>query len=391
MPEYISHPVSNLAPIITLTIYILYSKDDFYTVKKVKTLTSACFNSRDTSFSDILRGSALPPYPTGDLPVPIMCTNNTIESWQDIDVRGSTLSVGHEWKDGIGNDQEMITEDHVPLGIKELQTEAKAILNPGWTLDLHDFAVTQNDEASVGADHFHTRIHDSMAHCQDINWEQQSSEIQQAGHAYIRDTIPAYTDIGDSMLTSLPDQSDTTQPLENANTSAMLYSTTKSCSLPVPTPAETPMRASKRKAIKTVFSRKKPCLTPSRLSHSEHSSASTTSTTNLPAKLARRTESEAKTTATHGMKSSMQPSDGYPAGQVRADWVPTWEEGSKRRTNLDNAGIVRDIEILDSERRPLSWPHRNPWRKSLDISVAVLTKRFEKLMTERGQTAVSAT
>ena len=321
-----------------------------------------------------------------------MYSNDTVESWQNMNAEDSTLLAGHQSQEDIGNGQDMIIKDDVSFEVKGLQAEANAMLNPGWILGLDDFAVTQNTETSVGTDHFHAGILEPMTHGQDVDWDQQPSEIQQTGHAYLSDIVPAYTDIGGSMLTSLHDvialsqaQSDTTQGLKTANNTALSDSAKQLCSLPVPTSTEVLKKASKRKRIKTVFSRKKPRLIPSHLSHSEDSSASMTDSSS---RLAIRTDSVAETTMSNGTTSSKQPRNDYPTEQPRA--VAAWEQGRNRRTNLDNAGIVRDIKVLDSERRPMSWPHRNPWRKSLDISVAVLTRGFEKLMTERGESSLSA-
>ena len=360
---------------------------------RVKTLTSPSFNSQHTSFLEILRDSTPHRYPIGDQPLSIMYSNDTLESWQNMDVEDSNLLAGHDSQDGVNNGHDMIIEEHVPFGgVEGLQAEANAMLNPGWTLGLDNLAVTQDTEASVSTDHLHAGMLDSIHHSQHGGWEQQPSEVQQAGHGYLQSTVPAYTDVRDSMLTSLHDvmassqaQSSTSRRSKAANTTASSKSKKRLCSLPTSNPVEVPRRASKRKHMKTVFSRKEPRLTPSRLNHSEDSSALTT---DLSSKLALRTDSAAKTTNIKGTISSKQPSDEYPTEQPRANWVAAWEQGRNRRTNLDNAGIVRDMEISDSERRPMSWPHRNPWRKSLDISVAVLTKGFEKLMTERGESLI---
>ncbi|CAD6591070.1 MAG: hypothetical protein ASARMPRED_005171 [Alectoria sarmentosa] len=345
-----------------------------------------------TSFLDILRDYTLQEYPTGNQHVPTMYSNDTIESWQNVNAEDSTLLAGQQSQEDIGNGQDMIIKDDVSFGVKRLQAEANAMLNPGWILGLDDFAVTQNTETSVATDHFHAGILEPMTHGQDVDWDQQPSEIQQTGHAYLSDIVPTYTVIGGSMLTSPHDvialsqaQSDTTQGLNTANSTALSDSAKQLCSLPVPASTEVLKRASKRKRIKTVFSRKKPRLIPSHLSHSEDSSASMTDSSS---RLAIRTDSVAETTMSKGTTSSKQPRNDYPTEQPRA--VAAWEQGRNRRTNLDNVGIVRDIKVLDSERRPMSWPHRNPWRKSLDISVAVLTRGFEKLMTERGESALSA-
>ena len=147
--------------------------------------------------------------------------------------------------------------------------------------------------------------------------------------------------------------------------------------MPVPTPGKFSKRASKRKRIKTALSRKKPCLTPSHHTQNEDSSSLESV---LSSKHTLRTEA-ASTTTTNKKMSSNQPSYEYLTGHPRVDWMPAWEQGSKGK--FYSAGTVSDIKIPDSERRPMSWPHRNPWRKSLDISVAVLTKGFERMMTEK--------
>ncbi|KAL9136480.1 MAG: hypothetical protein Q9175_002315 [Cornicularia normoerica] len=352
----------------------------------VKTLISPSYLSQRTSFLDILRHSTLHHY---NQPVPILYSNDTGGPWQNIDIEDTNLIAGQDSQDGREVDQDMIIEDHVPFKVKGLEAVANAMLGPGWIQGLDDIAVTQNTEASVGTDLFHTGVLDCIPHAQHIAWEQLPSEVRQAGHGYLQGTVPTYTDLSGSISTSLHDimaplqaQSCTTQGLEPADKSAPSSSKKQLYSPPTPTPAEVSKRASKRKLIMNVFSRKEPRLTPSHLSHGEDLSASTT---DLSSKLALRTESAAKTATTSGTISSKQPSDDYQKEQPRTDWMPAWEQVKNRRTNLDNAGIVEDIRVSDSERRPMSWPHRNPWRKSLDISVAVLTKGFERLMTERGE------
>ena len=377
LPQYTSHQVSNLTPTLVPTMYKLYRKDNLYIMEKVKTLMSLSFDSQHTSFLEILRGSNPHQYPNGNQPVPIIHSDDTIESGQNMDIGDSTLLAGHEMQDDIRNGQDMIIEDHLAFEVEKLQAEANTMLNPNWNLGLDRFA------------HSYAGILDSMPHGQHVDWGQQPSEVQQASYAYLQSPVSIYTDIGGGMLTSLHGvmaspqaQLDTTQRLETTNNTTSSDSTKRLCSLPVSNPAELPKRASKREHIKTVFSRKKPRLTPPGLSHSEDLSESTTA---LSSKLAKRTESMAKLTSSNGTISSEQQSDDYPTEQARADWMLAWEQRRNRRTNLDNAGIVRDIKISDSERRPMSWPHRNPWRKSLDVSVAVLAKGFEKLMTERGE------
>lgn len=372
-----------------LMIYMLCRKEDLNVMRRIKTLISACPSSQHTSFLEVLHNTTFRHYSTSNQLYPIRGADRIAEPWQNVDVECSSLLFGHDSQDGTGNGQDMIFGDHVPTGVVKSQFETNAMSNPVWPLGLHDFADT---ESTVGTDH-HAGILSFMAHDQNFASKQHLSEIQQTGHAYLPGTIPADANTGGSMSPYLYDamafpqaQSDTFQRLETANNTPLLDATKHVCVLSIPTPTEVPKRVSKRRLIKTVFSSKKPCLKPSRLNHSGDSSAPTI---DLSSKLAICTECAAKIAITSGTISSKQPSDDYLAERPRADRVPVWEPGSNRRTNIGNAGIARDINVSDSERRPMSWPHRSPWRKSLDISVAVLTKGFEKLMTERGESSPS--
>lgn len=304
-----------------------------------------------------------------------------------MDTESSNILFGHESQDISSNNQDMIFEDHVRFGVKGLQAEANAILNPEWSVRLEDFAVTQSTEPSVGTDHSLAGVLDPMLHGPSVDLTRQSSAVQQACSS------PEYCDIGGSMLTSFPNvmtppqaQSSTIQQLGTAENNVLVDFTKPLYSMPTSTPVEVSKRASKRKRIKSALSRKKPCLTTSYHTYNEDFSVLRH---NLSSKLTLRTEAAEKMTTNNPM-SSKRPGHDFQAEHSRIDWMPAREQASDGPNNFDNAGIVKDIRILDSERRPLSWPHRNPWRKSLDISVAVLTKGFEKLMTERGEASLSA-
>lgn len=335
---------------------------------------------------EVLRGSLPCQPPKGNRPVPIIDNDDTAGLWHNVDIEGSNLLLGHESQDLISNSQDMIFEDQVLFGVKGLQAEANAILNPEWTLRLEDFAVTQSTEPSIGTDHSLAGMLDPMLHGPRVDLIRQPSAVQQAGSG------PEYDDIGGSMLTSLQNvtappqtQSNTIQQLETADDSVLLDFTKPLCSMPTPTPVEVPKRASKRKRIKSALSRKKPCLTTSYHTYNEDF---TVLRHNLSSKLTLRTEAAEKITTNNPM-SLKRPGHDFQTEHSRIDWMLAREQSSDGPSSVDNAGIVRDIRVLDSERRPMSWPHRNPWRKSLDISVAVLMKGFEKLVTERGE-ALSA-
>ena len=302
-----------------------------------------------------------------------------------MDVEDTNFLAGHELQDDIGNSQDMIFEDRVAFEVKGLQAEANAMLNLEWTLRLDDFAIPQSTEASVGTNPSHAKILDPRLHGQHVDLGRQPSEVQQAGCAYLQGTGPENTDMSGSFLTSPKDltspsraQWNTIQRTETANQdNATLISPKPLCSMPIPTTGSIPKTASKRKRIKTALSRKKPCLTPAHRTHNEDSCSLESG---WSSKLTLRTEAVNTITTNHKM-SSNRPRYEYPTGHPRVGWMPASEQGSEGE--FYSAGTVSDIKISNSERRPMSWPRRNPWRKSLDISVAVLTKGFEKLMAER--------
>ena len=62
---------------------------------------------------------------------------------------------------------------------------------------------------------------------------------------------------------------------------------------------------------------------------------------------------------------------------IRTDRSAEWDRRSSRTTDLNDAIVVKDINISDSDRRPLSWPRRNAIRKSLDLSVEVLRSNLK--------------
>ena len=371
--------------------FLLYRKDDFYMMGKVQRLICPSIISQHPSFLDVLHDITPHQHPNGNQPIQLL-NNDIAEPWQNVDVYDSDPAE-HELGDSIDDGQDINIEDHVAFGVKGLQAEANTMLNPEWTLRLDEFVLTPTAEASVDTSHFYAGILDPMAQDQDLDWEYQADASQQAGDTYLQDAGPEQTDTINFMSTSLQDvtapsqaQTTITQHLETVKIGALLDSTKSTCSLLDRIPGATPKRVSKRKRIKTALSRKKPRLTPSNDTSNGDSRASKN---DLSSRLTLRTEAAKKTT-THGNMLSKHPRSDDPTEYPRVDNMSTWERGTNGRNHFDNAGIVRDIRISESERRPMSWPHRNPWRKSLDISVAVLTKGFERLMTEKGESSPSA-
>ena len=388
LAEYISYPVLNLAAVMALTIFVLSRKGHPSMMTDVQMLIALSYTSQHISFLDVLRHSASPHYSSSHQPVPIICNNDAIRSWQTIDIHDPNAIPGQHSRDCVSAAQETTIEDRIPFGVDGLQAEPYDILSLGFTLGHDGFAASQNLDANVGTDRCHVGALESLPHGHSVPWEQQAS------YAHLQCYTPIDTDMSSDILPSQSHmmassriESGTIQrlePTDNINASSMIEK--QLYSVPVPTPAQVPKNTSKRKAIMKAFSRKKARLTPSQLNYSEDARASTV---DLRSQLGIGTEPAVKTATNNDTVLPKRPSDLYQKEQLRSEMV--WEQVNNKRTELDDAGIVRDFNVTNSERRPMSWPHRNPWRKSLDISVAVLTKGFERLTTERGESSLSVT
>ena len=353
----------------------------------VQMLIHLSCDSQHISLLDILRDSASHHYPTSHQPVPIICNNDSIRPWQTVAVHDLNSTPGQHSRNIVSAAQDTTIEDRIPFGVDGLQAEAYDILGPGLTLGHDDFAASQNLDPNVGTDRCHVGALESLPHGDPVPWEQQAS------YAHFQCYAPIDTDMSGDVLPSQSHmmapsriESGTIQRLEPTDDYASSMIREQLHSVPVPTPAKVPKKPSKRKAIMQAFSRKKARLTPSHLDYSEDSRASIA---DLRSQLGIGTKPAVKTATNNDTMLSKRPSDEYQKEQTRSELV--WEQVNNKRTELDNAGIVREFKVTNSERRPMSWPHRNPWRKSLDISVAVLTKGFERLMTERGESSLSAT
>ena len=138
---------------------------------------------------------------------------------------------------------------------------------------------------------------------------------------------------------------------------------------------------SKRKRISTFLSRKKQLVTTPQASQIDHRKAVKTSVVKAPAhKTSLPRPSPPRKSCIPGVSLSPRASE-----IIRTDWVADWQQAGGTRHGTDGAGIVRDVNVAGRDRRPVSWPRRQHFRKSLDISVAVLTKSLEKkFCMERG-------
>ena len=131
-------------------------------------------------------------------------------------------------------------------------------------------------------------------------------------------------------------------------------------------------KPSKRKRISSFLSRKKQSLEQSETSPGDdvnilkihQASAQTASHPQLTANV-------------DGGSRARVLAQGHTSRIINTDWIAEWEQKFNTR-RLDHPGICRDINIADCDRRPLSWPRRHLFRKSLDISIAKLTRAPEK-------------
>ena len=62
---------------------------------------------------------------------------------------------------------------------------------------------------------------------------------------------------------------------------------------------------------------------------------------------------------------------------IQTDRVAEWDRRRSRITDLIDAIVVKDVNISNSDRRPLSWPRRNVIRKDLDLSVESLRSKLK--------------
>ena len=79
---------------------------------------------------------------------------------------------------------------------------------------------------------------------------------------------------------------------------------------------------------------------------------------------------------------SLPPSHNCPRCEHQSDCILNWKQLAATDKTLDGAGAgagaTENINIAPGEQRPLSWPRRKHIRRSLEISVAALTKGFAK-------------
>ena len=67
---------------------------------------------------------------------------------------------------------------------------------------------------------------------------------------------------------------------------------------------------------------------------------------------------------------------------IPTDRWAEWDRRRSRTTDSNDAIVVKDVNISNSDRRPLSWPRRNVIRKDLDWSVEALRRKLKTYQVE---------
>ena len=130
-------------------------------------------------------------------------------------------------------------------------------------------------------------------------------------------------------------------------------------------------KPSKRKRISSLLSRKKQTIEKSETNRSE--------VIDLPKHPQAPSASSLKLVVGADGSSRVSPlAHGHASRIIKTDWIADWERESSARRLDHPVGICRDVNVADCDRRPLSWPRRRLFRKSLDISNARLIRNSEK-------------
>ena len=281
-----------------------------------------------------------------------------------------------------GTSASMLIRDQSSSGFRKVQEEAYATLDPAWTLDLDDTSALKDVQ---GSDYMHDQPADpsetSMPDFQvDENQNLLQESYQDLGDVPVYEGLQENEPVTDGARPH--PQKDLADPRHyNHTTGNIAFDTSDhDCAMLGPSQGNTKTEKppSKRKRIKSFLSRKERRLIPSQLSRSELSGSPDTicaarSTPNI--------EKPPKVTHTTitGTRLARLPGTDHSPRIVDTNWVVDWERAGSRDLDLNGGTILKDVNISESDRRPLSRPRRATLRKSLDISVAVLRRNFEKL------------
>jgi len=266
--------------------------------------------------------------------------------------------------------QDMVVDPVIGSDIVNWEAEAFASLNFGWTLQLGDF--TSTPYASDPEPQLQTST-DAMM----LEGPPPSSSPHTSSASTLGNTNSILSGVTDDTSTSFPTL---TNLAALTSEDFCLAGSVQPVSVSASNPSISRItrKPSKRKRLSSMIARKKQHMTtsqPPEMDLGEHLDAYSNTQGELyialppgSGALARNSNNNSPPTTTRASRI------------IKTDWIRDWEKIGYRGTGQDNAGVVRDVNISDRDRRPVSWPRRDHFRKSIDISVAVLAKRFEKKM-----------
>lgn len=269
------------------------------------------------------------------------------------------------------------TDNEISSEASNLRAQAHVSLDPEWTLGLDTFPAISTTTSDV-------IMHEDFDSGQ---WSQQEFS-HSLGNFFSTNADTQPITISSFPATTTSSQDNTQVGVVDKCYPKSTYNAFETQPESCPSHAAITKKPSKRKRISSIFSRKKQHLDPGQTSQDkttetldpqpgiEDTAGSLLGVTSSPTAPAPLTE---------------RLSNGPISRMSKPDWAPdNWENrngAGSRYYGLDEAAVlVGDVQVASSDRRPMSYPPRNAFRKSLDISVAVLTKGFERL---RGDCAVS--
>lgn len=242
---------------------------------------------------------------------------------------------------------------------------ANAGLNPEWTVRLDDFNPRSNDPIPPSPSQF-------LA-CGTTPQYTHAEPLADQGH-HDDKAFPTYTGFDDDITTGLPTM---TSPLRSNTCMRDGLDTTESANsgalgqAGVSISQTTQGPASKRKRMTSLLPRKKQHVLPSssRPATNREDERHNAQSTSRP-QIQSHTDSPPRLThIARGLAQFKRLSNVYRPRIIKTDWVTGWDNGGTR-----DCDIVRDVNVPEHQRRPVSWPLRQHIRNSVDISVAVLGK-----------------
>ena len=301
-------------------------------------------------------------------------------------VSNSGERIGEDFERHIsGTSVSTLIRDQSSSGFRKVQEEVYATLDPAWTLDLDDTSALKDVQ---GSNDMHDQPADpSEMSMLDFQVDENQNLLQESYQDLgAQNDVPVYGGLQENEPVTdgaRPNpQKDLADPRHfNHTTGNAAFDTSdhdRAMLAPSQGNTETEKPPSKRKRIKSFLSRKEQRLIPSQLPRSELSGSPDTICAARSAPNIEKPPKVTNTTIT-GTRLARLPGTDHSPRIIHTNWVVDWERAGSRDKDLNGSTILKDVNISESDRRPMSWPRRTTLRKSLDISVAVLRRNFEKL------------